>query len=479
MTNPASEPRARPADVSVMRARNPLDTGRLACLAGAVTLSISCAAPVDAQTLAAGPDQGRLELRDSAKGAYEMRLGDPKRISRPGEALRVLIPIQEASLDRYRRPSVSAKLVETLPPMSLGTDGPLEIDVIDAKDGRRSVRIQARDPGVTLTHMELALFWYGGTFRRSYVLQDDAAGASVRLASTREAASAPAATASAAATPAGDPAPAGGDAASTPPSDSGSSAPVVSTLAPGQASAPPAAGTTSRDSWEKLRARVKSSVRRRRADAAAAPTAAAATPATAQAKQERTAESPAPVATLSPRLAGDAGAEREPSAAPEAPVAPLAPGDVYVVQRGDTLWEIADRARPKGVSRVRAMVGIFEKNRAAFDGSIDRLVVGRKITLPSVDEFAAVDRTQAPALFVRYSALKENDKLAIGTGESGADLSETEKVAAWRAAMNELSARIKDLTGQISKLKLLIGLKDMEIARVEQEIARRDKPESR
>ena len=55
----------------------------------------------------------------------------------------------------------------------------------------------------------------------------------------------------------------------------------------------------------------------------------------------------------------------------------------YTVQSGDTLWSIAQRYRPAGVTTNQAMLSIFEANAAAFDGNINRLRRGAILRIPA------------------------------------------------------------------------------------------------
>src|SRR6185295_10730839 len=80
--------------------------------------------------------------------------------------------------------------------------------------------------------------------------------------------------------------------------------------------------------------------------------------------------------------------EPAPEAAPVAPPAPSTPtpvpratsnspeGTYGPVQRSETLWAIAERFRPDGVSMNQMMVALFEANPQAFAGNMNVLRVG-------------------------------------------------------------------------------------------------------
>ncbi len=76
----------------------------------------------------------------------------------------------------------------------------------------------------------------------------------------------------------------------------------------------------------------------------------------------------------------------------------VAPGSAYgPVQRGDTLWDIADRARPDGVTINQMMVAIYQTNPDAFGGNINLLRAGSSLQLPGGTDFDALTRTAANA----------------------------------------------------------------------------------
>jgi pilus assembly protein FimV len=77
------------------------------------------------------------------------------------------------------------------------------------------------------------------------------------------------------------------------------------------------------------------------------------------------------------------------AAAPEA-------GSRYLVKRDETLWQIAMRGRPQGVSVQQAMLDIQRLNPEAFiDGNINRIKAGYIIYLPSADDISSADLSEA------------------------------------------------------------------------------------
>ena len=75
-----------------------------------------------------------------------------------------------------------------------------------------------------------------------------------------------------------------------------------------------------------------------------------------------------------------------------------ADGGVYgPVQRAETLWAIADRLRPDGVSINQMMIAIYQANPAAFGGNINVLHAGATLRLPESADFDTLATTVANA----------------------------------------------------------------------------------
>ncbi len=86
---------------------------------------------------------------------------------------------------------------------------------------------------------------------------------------------------------------------------------------------------------------------------------------------------------------------------PAAPVSRSAPprapaGGAYgPVQRGDTLWVIADRFRPEGVTINQMMVAMYQSNPDAFGGNINLLRAGSSLHVPETTDFNQLTITAA------------------------------------------------------------------------------------
>jgi len=141
--------------------------------------------------------------------------------------------------------------------------------------------------------------------------------------------------------------------------------------------------------------------------------------------QQTAPAAPAPVAaTTQPRPAAQESVAEPEAAAPEtsadsavAPVpeeTPVAmaddaefdatPGGDLVIQRGDTLWGLAQRVRPDSrLSMQQTMLAIYETNPQAFAGNINMMSAGATLTIPSADEVFRISRNDALAEVLRQN----------------------------------------------------------------------------
>jgi pilus assembly protein FimV len=85
------------------------------------------------------------------------------------------------------------------------------------------------------------------------------------------------------------------------------------------------------------------------------------------------------------------------STTPSTPRAPVAGGAYGPVRRAETLWAIADRLRPEGITINQMMIAIYQANPAAFGGNINVLHAGATLRLPEAADFESLARTVANA----------------------------------------------------------------------------------
>jgi pilus assembly protein FimV len=91
-----------------------------------------------------------------------------------------------------------------------------------------------------------------------------------------------------------------------------------------------------------------------------------------------------------------------PAPAPRLPAE--SPGGTYgPVQRAETLWRIAERFRPEGVSMNQIMVAVFQANPQAFADNMNLLQVGATLRIPDAADLRAVNSGTATAEVQRQS----------------------------------------------------------------------------
>ena len=81
-----------------------------------------------------------------------------------------------------------------------------------------------------------------------------------------------------------------------------------------------------------------------------------------------------------------------------------APGGSYgPVRRAETLWAIADREKPEGVSINQMMVAVYRANPQAFGGNMNILLAGSTLRLPTSSDFGDLSARVATAEVQRQS----------------------------------------------------------------------------
>lgn len=220
------------------------------------------------------------------------------------------------------------------------------------------------------------------------------------------------------------------------------------------------------------------------------------TPAPAQPQPTQAAPAPAPAPTPTP--------------APTSPTPAASRQDNYgPVRDGETLWSIAEFARPdQSVSMDQVMLALQQANPDAFiGGNINRLKKGAVLRLPSTDEIRSVDRGAAASMVIEQmrewratagtvqpevdsstqasspstpkdsrlelvpprgesSTAAQSGASASGDGkELRSDLARAkEQVSALSQENRELKSRVSDLEQIDSDYKKLVELKNSELA---------------
>lgn len=198
------------------------------------------------------------------------------------------------------------------------------------------------------------------------------------------------------------------------------------------------------------------------------------------------APSPAPVQQQPQPQPQPSQAQPQQQAAPP-PSASAAGGD-YDVQAGDTLWSIASRYRPAGVSMNQAMVSIYEANPGAFDGNINRLRRGAILRIPPAATQAQVAAAAANAEVRRQidewrAGLEPEARVTLLPPSEEALTTARAQSAADTAAVAELQGEVADLEGQLNQTqsnlaeaRRLIEVQNEELAALREQLANVPEP---
>ena len=140
-------------------------------------------------------------------------------------------------------------------------------------------------------------------------------------------------------------------------------------------------------------------------------------------------ETPPKVEPLEPRPV-----EADVPAAPDTTVAsiPAPPVNEHAVQKGDTLWAIADRARAdKDISVEQMSLAIYQQNRSAFFGNnLNNLRAGKVLKIPERDQVTAISSADARREFkVQYDSWQEY-KLKLAGSSDGLKVADSKPAAA-------------------------------------------------
>jgi pilus assembly protein FimV len=172
------------------------------------------------------------------------------------------------------------------------------------------------------------------------------------------------------------------------------------------------------------------------------------------------------VARPAPEAAPSAAA---PAPAASAPAPSAAPGS-YVVQRGDTLFNIASRNFP-APERERALVAIYRANPQAFEGNMNLLRAGAALQLPDEATVAAIGpgdaRAEVGAQYHAWAGSHGGGQLhLVAPSEPG-------KGTAGSASAGETAAlqqRVSALQAQLTESQRLLELKNAELARLQAQL---------
>ncbi len=169
-------------------------------------------------------------------------------------------------------------------------------------------------------------------------------------------------------------------------------------------------------------------------------------------------------------------AERPAPSAANQPFDTPAAGEVRV-QRGDTLWNIAESVQVEGVSINQTMLAIFEANPQAFEGNINQLHAGAVLRVPSADDIFRISRGDAASEVQRQNAAfgggRAEPRLTLVPPDAApADdrAGSTSGRSAAGSSGADAAARIRELERTIEEQQSLIEVRDDELARLRTEL---------
>ena len=151
-----------------------------------------------------------------------------------------------------------------------------------------------------------------------------------------------------------------------------------------------------------------------------------------------------------------------PASAP-APAQAAPEGGDYTVQGGDTLWGIAERYRPNGVTTNQVMITIYEANRSAFGGNINQLRRGAILRIPPASDLGDISASAATDEVRRQT---EDWQAGIESEPRLVLLPPTEDTTSVDvgAASAALQTEVSDLEGELASLEDQLAERDAELA---------------
>ncbi|MFK7975766.1 MAG: FimV family protein [Halioglobus sp.] len=164
-------------------------------------------------------------------------------------------------------------------------------------------------------------------------------------------------------------------------------------------------------------------------------------------------------------------------------------GSRYMISRDDTLWTIASRAQPEGVSVYQTMLEIQRLNPNAFiNGNINRVKAGYIIYLPTADDVSSGDPAAALAEVNEQNAAWREQRDAelyasrgpklkisaepgdagtpdsVGGSSAGGMTSGLESAVGSSQAGSDTSGQLAAMQQQLETMQRIVNLKDEQIA---------------
>ena len=209
-------------------------------------------------------------------------------------------------------------------------------------------------------------------------------------------------------------------------------------------------------------------------------------PAPAKKKQETGANSGTAVDLKKSDLAPGSMPERDYNAQTSSTPAP---GSRYMINRDETLWEIAIQGKPEGASVHQTMLDIQRLNPKAFiDGNINRVKAGYIIYLPDSSDISSADlasalsevrqqnddwregkasqpsSTSGPSLRISAPSEDAADSASEDQREVGTSTAAMEDLDKAELERSEAEQRLVAMEEQVETLQRIVSLKDDQIA---------------
>ncbi len=163
--------------------------------------------------------------------------------------------------------------------------------------------------------------------------------------------------------------------------------------------------------------------------------------------------------------------------APDAAAAPAADGaTTHQVMRGDTLYQIAGSlAGDDRQATQRLMIGMFRANPEAFSGNINQLRAGTILRVPAATEIADIAAADAANEVSRQTAVwrasgggSPSGRLRLVTPQEGA----ADAGTADAETSGKVKSQIESLERDIVEQRRLLELRNQELAKLQQSLAR-------
>ena len=168
------------------------------------------------------------------------------------------------------------------------------------------------------------------------------------------------------------------------------------------------------------------------------------------------------------------------------------PASYGPVQSAETLWSIANRFRPEGVTMNQMMVAVYEANPQAFSGNMNTLHQGATLRLPQPAEFSTLSAAAATQEVQRQMALWEGGaeaqaRLRLVTPNAATDISlgadssaegptgagfagGTGGVDPSAAEVAELAGEVEALRAELDDSQALLEIRDQQLQELQDQL---------